>query len=229
MSFNEPGRPNPIHWTTGSFAWQSEAMDIVMEEAKKDKEDKESSRWNPIEEALFKKRIVYVSGVVQEKMAYAINKQLIALASADNKKPIYLFINSPGGEVSSGFSIYDTARFLGPEIYTVVVGLAASMGSLIALCAKKENRYAFPNSKILIHQPLISGELQGQASDLEIHARDIIKTKERINRLYSEETGRPYDEVVKATDRDRWFDAEEAKGFGLVSKIIRSESELFKS
>jgi len=205
-------------------------MDIVMEEHKKeDKADKEQGKWNPIEEALFKKRIVYVSGVVQEKMAHAINRQLIALSSADNKKPIYLFINSPGGEVSSGFSIYDTARFLGPDLYTVVVGLAASMGSLIALCAKKENRFAFPNAKILIHQPLISGELVGQASDLEIHARDIIKTKERINKLYAEETGRPYDEVVKATDRDRWFDAEEAKAFGLVSKIIRSETELFKS
>jgi ATP-dependent Clp protease protease subunit len=130
--------------------------------------------------------------------------------------------------VSSGFSIFDTAKFVGCEIYTVVVGLAASMGSLIALCAKKENRVAFPNAKILIHQPLISGELVGQASDLEIHARDILKTKERINRLYAEETGRSFDEVVKATDRDRWFDAEEAKSFGLISKIVKSQNELMK-
>ncbi len=198
-----------------------------MAEAAKEKKEEEKG-WNPIEESLFKKRIVYVSGPVHERMAHAINKQIIAMASSDDKKPIYLFINSPGGEVSSGFSIFDTAKFVGCEIYTVVVGLAASMGSLIALCAKKENRVAFPNAKILIHQPLISGELVGQASDLEIHARDILKTKERINRLYAEETGRSFDEVVKATDRDRWFDAEEAKSFGLISKIVKSQNELMK-
>ncbi len=203
------------------------AMNTSLDSAKEKKE--EESKWGPVEDALFKKRIVFISGPVHERMAIAVNKQLIALAANDKKAPIYLFINSPGGEVSSGFSIFDTAKFVGPEIYTVVVGLAASMGSLIALCAsKKENRLAFPNAKILIHQPLISGELVGQASDLEIHARDIIKTKERINRLYSEETGRSYDEVVKATDRDRWFDAEEAKSFGLIHKIIKSESELMK-
>lgn len=186
----------------------------------------EDMRWNPLDEALFKKRIVYVTGVVNERMAYRVNRELIAMAAADTKKPIYLFINSPGGEVTSGFSIYDTARFVGTEIYTVVVGLAASMGSLIALCAKKQNRVAFPNAKILIHQPLISGELMGQASDLEIHAKDILKTKERINKLYAEETGRPFEEIVRATDRDRWFDAEEAKSFGLISKIIGTEKDL---
>jgi len=197
--------------------------------AEKDKEkEKEGAKWNPLDDSLFKNRIIQVSGQVNEKLAYRVNKEILAMAYDDPKKPFFLFINSPGGEVSSGFSIYDTARFVEPEVYTVVTGLAASMGSLIALCAKKKNRVAFPNSKFLIHQPLISGGLQGPASDLEIHAKDIIRLKEKINRLYSEETGKNYDEIVKATDRDKWFEADEAKKFGLIDRIIRSSSELFK-
>lgn len=196
--------------------------------SKKEETPQEASRWNPIDEASFKNRIIHISGPVDEKLAYRVNKEILAMGFDDSKKPIYLFINSPGGEVHSGFSIYDTARFVGAELYTVVIGLAASMGSLIALCAKKENRIAFPNSKFLIHQPLISGNLMGSAADLEIHAKDIIELKAKINRLYAAETGRSYDEIVRATDRDKWFDAEEAKNFGLVSKIITRFSELPK-
>jgi len=190
------------------------------------KEESTAQKWNPLDESLFKARIVQVSGPVNEKLALKVNREILAMAMNDDSKPIYLFINSPGGEVTSGFSIYDTAKFVKPEIYTVVTGLAASMGSLIALCAKKQNRWAFPNSKFLIHQPLISGGLTGSASDLEIHAEDLVKLKKKINQLYSEETGRDYDEIVKATDRDKWFDADEAKSFGLISKIITSISDL---
>lgn len=189
-------------------------------------EKNQPEKWTPLEESLFERRIIQISGGVNEKLAYRVNREILAMAFRDEKKPIYLFINSPGGEVYSGFSIYDTARFVKPEIYTVVIGLAASMGSLIALAAKKENRVAFPNAKLLIHQPLISGTLQGPASDLEIHAKDMIKLKEKINRLYAEETGRNYDEIVKATDRDRWFDPEEAKDFGLISRVVQSVSDL---
>lgn len=182
--------------------------------------------FTPIDEALFESRIVSISGPVRSEMALEVNRQLLALERKDSKKPIYLFINSPGGEITSGFSIYDTARFITPEVYTVVTGLAASMGSLIALCAPKERRLSFPNAKFLIHQPLISGVIQGSASDIEIHAKDIIATKRKINELYAAETGRDLSEVEEATDRDYWMSATEARDFGLISKIISSRSEL---
>lgn len=182
--------------------------------------------FDPIDEALFDSRIVQISGPVDSNMAKSVNRTLLAMDKKDSKKKIYLFINSPGGEITSGFSIYDTARFIGPEVVTVVTGLAASMGSLIALCAKKSNRYAFPNSKFLIHQPLISGVLHGSASDLDIHARDIINTKHMINQLYAAETGRDLAEVQAATDRDNWMTAQEAKSFGLIAKIVGDRSEL---
>lgn len=184
--------------------------------------------FTPIDQALIDQRIVMISGPVSSKLAYEINRKLIAMEKADPNKPVYLWIDSPGGEINSGFSIYDTARFIQPEVYTVVAGLAASMGSLIALCAKKENRLAFPNSKFLIHQPLISGTIYGSAADVDIHARDIIKTREKINKLYAQETGKPFAVICEATDRDNWMSAEEAKEFGLISKIISKRSELPK-
>lgn len=195
-------------------------------EMKKEEDEKPKGQWNPLTEKLFEKRIVMISGPVNEKLAYRVNTEILALGFEDKKKPIHLLINSPGGEVTSGFSIFDTAQFVGCPIYTVVIGLAASMGSLIALCAPKKNRVAFPNSKFLIHQPLISGGLMGSAADIDIHAKDIIKLKEKINRLYSTETGKSYDDVVKATDRDKWLEPEEAKAFGLIDRIITKTSDL---
>lgn len=182
--------------------------------------------YTPQDEHLFNRRIVQISGGVDSNLAHKTNKQILALEAADDKKPIYLFINSPGGEINSGFSIYDVARFVKPKVYTVVVGLAASMGSLIALCADEDARLAFPNSKFLIHQPLISGVLQGQATDIAIHAKDIVKVKEKINKIYSEATGKPIEEIKKATDRDFWMNAQEAKEFGLISNIITGWDEL---
>lgn len=182
--------------------------------------------FNPLDHKLFESRIVQISGPVGAKLAHDVNKMLLALECDDSERPVYLFINSPGGEVSSGFAIFDTAKFIQPEVITVVTGLAASMGSLIALCAEKKNRLAFPNSKFLIHQPLISGMLTGSASDIEIHARDIVRTKAKINQLYAQETGRPLDEVAKATDRDNWMDPNEALDFGLISRIVSSRAEI---
>jgi len=184
------------------------------------------STYTPLDESLFESRIVQISGPVISDMAHEAVKTLLAMERKDASAPIYLFINSPGGEITSGFSIFDTARFIKPEVYTVVTGLAASMGSLIALAAPKERRLAFPNSKFLIHQPLISGTIQGPASDLEIHANDIIATREKINKLYAEETGKPLKEIAAATERDNWMSAEEAKKFGLISKIVKSRAEL---
>jgi len=186
----------------------------------------ENPFFTPLDQSLFESRIVQISGSVGSQLAHLVNKQILSMAAADSKKPIYLFINSPGGEVTSGFSIYDTARFVEPEIYTVAVGLAASMGSLMALAAPPECRFAFPNAKFLIHQPLIGGVIQGSASDIAIHAKDIVATRDKINHLYAAETGRSFEEVQEATDRDNWMDVEEAKEFGLISKVIRSISEL---
>lgn len=188
----------------------------------------ENPFYSPLDQSLFDARIVQISGGVDSRLAHSINKQILALAAADASKPIYLFINSPGGEITSGFSIYDTARFVEPTIYTIAVGLAASMGSLMALAAPNERRFAFPNAKFLIHQPLISGVIQGSASEIEIHAKDIIRTRDKINNLYAQETGRPLDEVKAATDRDNWLDVDEAKEFGLISKVISSIGELPK-
>lgn len=185
--------------------------------------------FTPIDESLLASRVVQVSGPVGSELAYEVNRRLLMLEKVDPKKPIYLFIDSPGGEIHSGFSIFDTARFIEPEVYTVVVGMAASMGSIIALAAKKEKRLAFPNSKFLIHQPLIMGTLQGSASELDIRAKDIVRTREKINRLYAEETGKSLAEVTKATDRDNWMTPEEAKQFGLINKIITNRGDLPKS
>ncbi|MBX2813768.1 MAG: ATP-dependent Clp protease proteolytic subunit [Myxococcales bacterium] len=182
--------------------------------------------FTPIDEQLFRSRIVQVSGSVGSKMAHNINRQLLALEREAPDQPIYLYINSPGGEVSSGFSIYDTARFIRPSVVTLVIGMAASMGSIIALCAERKNRLALPNAKFLIHQPLISGHLTGPASDIDIHAKDIIRTKRKINELYALETKRPLEEIEKATDRDNWMNAKEAIDFGLISRIVASRNEL---
>jgi len=189
---------------------------------------KTPERWSPIEQSLFENRIIQVSGAVDSEMADKVVRRLLAMESANPEAPVYLYINSPGGEITSGFSIYDTARFIKPDIYTVVVGLAASMGSLIALCAEKKNRLAFPNSRFLIHQPLISGLLRGTAADIEIHAKDIVQIKEKINRLYASECGKTYDEIKSATDRDKWLDAEDALKFGLISKIVTKRSDVPK-
>ncbi|MBP7844787.1 MAG: ATP-dependent Clp protease proteolytic subunit [Proteobacteria bacterium] len=188
--------------------------------------NKDSHFFSPMEEILFEQRYVQVSGPVGSKLALETNRMLLALDKLSDSKPIYLFIDSPGGEINSGFAIFDTVRFIKAPVYTIVAGLAASMGSIIALSAKKERRFALPNSKLLIHQPLISGYLQGPASDLEIHAEDIVKTREKINQLYALETGRSVEEIAKLTDRDKWLTPQEALDLGLICKIIKSKSEL---
>lgn len=195
----------------------------------KDKDEKEKSekmeKIPTIEKELFEARIVMISSAVDPKLAHAVNSKLLALERHNDKDPIYLFINSPGGEVHSGFSIFDCARFVKPTIVTVVTGLAASMGSIITLCAKPQHRFAFPNSKILVHQPSISG-MGGSVSDIEIHAKDLIDTKNRIIELYQKECGRSADEVRKALDRDNWMSAEQAVKWGHISKIVHTRDDL---
>ncbi len=182
--------------------------------------------FTPIDQHLFESRVVFASGEVNSELALKVNRQLLAMERANPNAPILLWIDSPGGEIFSGFSIYDTVQFIKPRVYTLAAGLAASMGSVISLSAEKEDRFAFPNAKILIHQPLISGVMRGSASDLEIHATDIIATKKKLHALYAERTGKPIDRFVELMDRDRWIDPKEALELGLISKIVSTRKEL---
>lgn len=190
----------------------------------KEKQEKPSPTLQ-VEKELFDARIILISSPVDARLAHVVNSKLLALERHNDRDPIYLFINSPGGEVHSGFAIFDCARFVRPPVVTVVTGLAASMGSIITLAAKPEHRFAFPNAKILIHQPSISG-VSGSVSDIEIHAKDLLETKERIIRLYCEECGRNADEVKKALDRDNWMSAQAAVEWGHISKIVYKRDDL---
>lgn len=194
-------------------------------ETEKDKPEK-APKSHPEEKELFSARIILISSPVSAKLAHEVNSKMLAMEQHNSTEPIYLYINSPGGEVHSGFSIFDTARFIRPQVVTIVTGLAASMGSIIALCAKREHRFAFPNSKFLIHQPSVQGGLGGSVSDIEIHAKDLIETKNRIIQLYAEETGTNTDEVKKALDRDYWMSPEAAMKFGLISKIVHRRDDI---
>ena len=198
------------------------------DEPSKEKEEKKVDQGlpNPIERELFNARVVMISSPVDARLAHAVNAKLLALERANADAPVSIFINSPGGEIHSGFSIFDTARFIRPRVITVVTGLAASMGSIIALCAKPEDRFAFPNAKFLVHQPLIMGGLAGSATDIAIHAKDLIETKNKIIDMYVQETKKTFDEVKKALDRDTWLSPEAALEFGLISKIVRKRTDL---
>ncbi len=182
--------------------------------------------FTPIDQHLFESRVVFVSGEVNSELASKVNRQLLALERAKPDAPILLWIDSPGGEVFSGFSIYDTARFIQPRVITLAAGFAASMGSVIALAAEKKDRFSFPNAKFLIHQPLISGVMRGSASELEIHATDIIATKKKLHHLYAERTGTPLEKFEELMNRDHWIEPKRALELGLISKIIQTRKEL---
>jgi ATP-dependent Clp protease protease subunit len=182
--------------------------------------------FTPIDQHLFESRTIFVSGEVNSELAVKVNRQLLALERANPAAPIVLWIDCPGGEVYSGFSIYDTAQFIAPRVITLVSGLAASMGSVIALAAEKADRFSLPNAKLLIHQPLLGGVLRGQASDLEIHANDIIALKKKMHHLYAARTGTSEERFRELMDRDRWVDPAEAVQLGLISKVISSRKEL---
>jgi ATP-dependent Clp protease protease subunit len=196
----------------------------------KDEDEKPSTKADKgqgpsVEKELFEGRMILISSAVDAKLAHAVNSKLLALERHNDKDPIYLFINSPGGEIHSGFAIFDCARFIKPTVITVVAGLAASMGSIITLCAKPQHRFAFPNSKILVHQPSISG-MGGSVSDIEIHAKDLLETKTRIIDVYVKECGRTVDEVKKALDRDNWMSPDQALKWGHISKIVEKREDL---
>ena len=167
---------------------------------------------------LLKERIIFVVGPVNDNMASLVCAQLLFLESENPKKEISLYINSPGGVVTSGLAMYDTMQYIRPEISTVCVGLAASAGSLLLTAGHKGKRFSLPNSNIMIHQP--SGGFQGQAADIEIHAREILKTRDRLNQIYVRHTGQEISRIETAMDRDRFMTPEEAKDFGLIDEVV---------
>ena len=174
---------------------------------------------------LLASRTIVLSGSVDAELAQKVIQQLVLLDHADPKGRITMLINSPGGEVFSGFAIFDTMLFVSAPVCTVVAGLAASMGSIIALAPDSQHRFALPNSKFLIHQPLMTG-YQGRASDLEIQANEILRDRERIIALYAEKTKRKHEEVGRDIDRDKWMSAQEALDYRLVGKIITKREEI---
>lgn len=167
---------------------------------------------------LLKERIIFMTGPVEDSMATLVCAQLLFLEAENPKKEIALYINSPGGVVTSGMAIYDTMQFIKPAVSTLCIGQAASMGSLLLAAGHKDMRFATPNARIMVHQP--SGGFQGQASDIERHAKDIIKMKRRLNEVYVKHCGRTYEEVEQTLDRDHFMSADEALDWGLVDKVI---------
>tara|TARA_Y100001963_G_scaffold158830_1_gene259904 strand:+ start:1800 stop:2423 length:624 start_codon:yes stop_codon:yes gene_type:complete len=169
---------------------------------------------------LLKERVIFLTGQVEDHMANLIVAQLLFLESENPEKDIYIYINSPGGSVTAGLSIYDTMRYIKPDIATVCVGQAASMGAFLLSGGTKGKRYCLPNARVMIHQPL--GGFQGQATDFEIHAREILSIKEKLNRLMAEHSGKSYEQVCKDTERDNFLSAQQALDYGLVDAILSS-------
>ncbi len=167
---------------------------------------------------LLKERIVFVSGPVQDLTATLVVAQLLYLEAESPKKDISMYINSPGGIVTSGMSIYDTMQYIRPQVSTLCIGQAASMGAVLLAAGEPGKRFALPNSRIMVHQP--SGGFQGTASDIAVHAREILDLKDRLNRIYVAHTGQPLEDVETALDRDNFMSAEEAKDWGLIDEIV---------
>ena len=169
---------------------------------------------------LLKERIIFLTGAVEDNVASLITAQLLFLEAENPKKEISFYINSPGGVVTSGLAIYDTMQYIRPDISTVCIGQAASMGSMLLAAGTPGKRFALPNSRIMVHQP--SGGAQGQASDIEIQAREIINLRRRLNEIYVRHTGQPLDVIESSVERDKFLTAEEAKQFGIVDEVVES-------
>ena len=171
---------------------------------------------------LLKERVIFLTGPVEDGMAMLISAQLLFLEAENPTKEINLYINSPGGVVTAGMAIYDTMQFIRPPVSTLCMGQAASMGSLLLCAGNKDMRFALPNARIMVHQP--SGGFQGQASDIERHAQDIIKMKRRLNEVYVKHTGQDYETIEKTLDRDHFMTAEETKEFGIIDEVLEQRA-----
>jgi ATP-dependent Clp protease protease subunit len=173
---------------------------------------------------LLKERVIFVTGPIEDHMASLVTAQLLYLEAENPKKEISMYINSPGGVVTSGMAIYDTVQFIKPAVSTLCIGMAASMASLLLCAGEKGMRFALPNARILVHQP--SGGFQGQASDIERHAEDIVKMKRRLNEVYVKHTGKDYDTIERTLDRDYFMNAEEARDFGIIDRVLSTRAAL---
>lgn len=198
------------------------------------KEDEEEIKshnnktYEKIEQTILDSRRIFISDAIDSESSREIIKKLWYLELKEPGKPILLVINSPGGSVDAGFAIWDQVRLITSPVTTLVTGLAASMGSILSLCAAKGRRFATPRARIMIHQPMIGGVIKGQATDLDIQAKEMLKTRDILIRIYIDATGKDYGTIERAIDRDTWMTADEAKDFGLLDKIVTSFKEVEK-
>ncbi|MDO6474982.1 ATP-dependent Clp endopeptidase proteolytic subunit ClpP [Alteromonas sp. 1_MG-2023] len=199
------------------FEPQDALVPMVVEQTSK------GERSYDIYSRLLKENVIFLVGQVEDHMANLIVAQMLFLEAENPEKDIYLYINSPGGSVTAGMAIYDTMNFIKPDVSTVCIGQAASMGAFLLSGGTKGKRFCLPNSRVMIHQPL--GGFQGQASDFEIHAKEILSIKEKMNRLMAEHTGQDYEKVARDTDRDNFLSAAEAKDYGLIDQILTNRSD----
>ena len=202
--------------TTNLSEYMSNLVPMVVEQSSK------GERAYDIYSRLLKERIVFVVGPINDAVASLVTAQLLFLESEDPKKEISLYINSPGGLVTAGLGIYDTMQYIKPEVSTLCIGQAASMGSFLLAAGKKGKRFSLPNSRIMVHQP--SAGFQGQATDIEIHANEVLSLKKRLNEIYSKHTGKSVDEIKSALERDNFMTADAAKSFGLIDEVVEKRS-----
>ena len=202
--------------TTKLFEHMNTLVPMVVEQSYK------GERAYDIYSRLLKERIIFLTGQINDNVASLITAQLLFLEAEDPKKEIYLYINSPGGLVTAGLGIYDTMQYVKPDISTLCIGQAASMGSFLLAAGTKGKRFSLPNSRVMVHQP--SAGFQGQVTDIEIHANEVSSLKKRLNEIYSKHTGKSVDEVKSALERDNFMTAEVAKDFGLIDEVVEKRS-----
>ncbi len=202
--------------TTKLSEYMSNLVPMVVEQSSK------GERAYDIYSRLLKERIIFLTGQINDNVASLVTAQLLFLEAEDPKKEIYLYINSPGGLVTAGLGIYDTMQYVKPDISTLCIGQAASMGSFLLAAGTKGKRFSLPNSRIMVHQP--SAGFQGQATDIEIHANEVLSLKKRLNEIYSKHTGKSVDEIKSALERDNFMTADIAQSFGLVDEVVEKRS-----
>ena len=202
--------------TNKIFEHMSNLVPMVVEQSNR------GERAYDIYSRLLKERIIFLTGQINDTVASLVTAQLLFLEAEDPKKEIYLYINSPGGLVTAGLGIYDTMQYVKPDISTLCIGQAASMGSFLLSAGKKGKRFSLPNSRIMVHQP--SAGFQGQATDIEIHANEVLALKKRLNEIYSKHTGKTVDEIKTALERDNFMTADSAKSFGLIDEVVEKRS-----
>jgi ATP-dependent Clp protease protease subunit len=202
--------------TTKLSEYMSNLVPMVVEQSSK------GERAYDIYSRLLKERIIFLTGQINDNIASLVTAQLLFLEAEDPKKEIYLYINSPGGLVTAGLGIYDTMQYVKPDISTLCIGQAASMGSFLLAAGTKGKRFSLPNARIMVHQP--SAGFQGQATDIEIHANEVLSLKKRLNEIYSKHTGKTVDEIKSALERDNFMTSDVAKSFGLIDEVVEKRS-----